>query len=94
MLLTSSLPMIGVSTNEKTREATKKPTMNFGILNQISQGLGIAALGDLSTLTGTTASAPAGGGGLSGGAIAGIGVGAFVAGGFISYFITRRRRVD
>ncbi len=31
------------------------------------------------------------GGGLSGGAIAGIVVGAFVAGGLVSYFITRRR---
>ena len=38
----------------------------------------------------TTVTAP-GGGGLSGIAIAGIGVGAFVAGGLISYLITRRR---
>ena len=35
---------------------------------------------------------PAGCGGLSGGAIAGIAVGAFVAGGIISYFISRRTR--
>ncbi len=35
---------------------------------------------------------PAGCGGLSGAAIAGIGVGAFVAGGLISYFISRRTR--
>jgi uncharacterized delta-60 repeat protein len=35
---------------------------------------------------------PAGCGGLSGGAIAGIGVGAFVAGGVISYFVIRRTR--
>jgi uncharacterized delta-60 repeat protein len=35
---------------------------------------------------------PAGCGGLSGGAIAGIGLGAFVAGGVISYFVIRRTR--
>jgi len=35
---------------------------------------------------------PAGCGGLSGGAIAGIAMGAFVAGGLISYFISRRTR--